>query len=367
MDPSASIHYIDPTTKANLNTTHFDGGDQVRIVATFDPSLAATPLPTISLNPSGTLVNLPATAMTLSSDTLYFYDYTIPNTGDGYQNITLGTGQTAGGNVITTINGGILGTRSFAVDNSLPSILSAAIGSDNSFGSGFAIDGDTITLNFIASEPLRVNVDPSINFSVGGTPIVGSVTTTQTGTTNWKATFVVSSGDIDGDVSFNIVYVDSGDNTRNFASSDSANANVISGSVVYDKTAPSAALSRTDPNDGASWTGPYKTGDVVRMGVLFSELMNSSQIPQITIASSVSDPGFVYLSATNLTNDYVNSTGSKDAFYYDYTIPSGVNDTLMVSVGTGLDLAGNAITTDGSGFTNTKTFIVVIVHLFSVL
>lgn len=359
MDPSASINYIHPTTKADLSAL-FTGGDNVRIVATFDPALVATPLPTIALNPSGTLVNLPATSMTISGSdtTTWYYDYIVPNTGDGYQNITLGTGESASGNVITTLNGGILGTRSFAIDNTLPSILSAAIGSDNSYGSGFAIDGDTITLNFIASEPLRVDVDPSINFSVGGTPIVGSVTTTQTGTTNWKVAFDVSSGDIDGDVSFNIVYVDSGDNTKNFASSDSANADVISGTVRYDNTAPSAVLSRINPTDRASWTGPYKSGDVVRMGVLFSELMNSSQIPQITIASSVSDPGSVYVGPVNLTNDYVNSTGSKDAFYYDYTIPAGVNDTLMVSVGTGLDLAGNSITTDGSGFTNTKTFIV---------
>ena len=338
-------------------TGSFNGGDFVQIVATFDPSLAVTPLPSITLDPSGSVVSLIEQKMTLSSDTVYYYNYLVPTSGDGYQNITFTEGQNLSGELIQTAFGGVSGSRSFFVsDNNTPFLNTIAITSDNSYSPFYAMLGDVVTLNFNASEPLNIDTDPSVNFSVGGASVAGSITTTKVGLTNWRSSFTLESGDADGDVSFNIEYNDSANNVGVFAY-DNDVSNLINGAVVYDNTSPIGTLSLTNTTYNA-WPGPFKNGDVVRLGVTFNELMNTDILPQIRLSSSVS--GEIYVAPQDLVKDNTLSTGTQDVYYYDYTTSSAIHDTIKASLHSGLDRAGNSIQTDNSGFTTdvNRTFII---------
>jgi len=70
---------------------------------------------------------------------------------------------------------------------SQPTLTSVSIDSDNAASSGtneIARAGDTVTLSFTASELIQT---PTVSFKVGGVSQTGSVTISNTSTTNWSA------------------------------------------------------------------------------------------------------------------------------------------------------------------------------------
>jgi len=82
-DPSANLTYqivLGNGDLSNVTSPIFSGGDNVRIIATFDPSLSTSVLPSITLDPSGTIpiVELQKMDASGSDGITYYYDYLIP-------------------------------------------------------------------------------------------------------------------------------------------------------------------------------------------------------------------------------------------------------------------------------------------------
>ena len=353
IDPSASLYYnliLGNGDLSNVTDLVFSGGDNVQIVATFDPSLSTAVAPSITLDPSGSIPIVSLQKMTVSgtSDTEFFYNYLVPVEGDGYQNISLHEGQNSiTGELLTTINGGVLGDRAFIVtSNNNPRILTANLYSDNSYNAFYGVSGDSVTLQFVASEPLSLSVDPSVNFNVSGVSVsFEQITTTQTGLLNWQSTFDLSeSRYVDGPVHFTIDYMDGGNNEGTFSSLTDP-SNTVNGQVTYDKTPPVATLTLRDAGYTV-WPGPFKAGDDVSMCIRFSELLNTTITPQISI-SGIAD---LFIDQSNLVKDMARSTATYDEFYYSWNVSSDFDLSMKLNITNARDLAGNLIETLSGGF-----------------
>jgi hypothetical protein len=352
MDPSANLIYnliLDNGDLSNVLDLVFDGGDNVRIIANFlDVSLSTSLLPAITLDPSGTIPIVELQKMTVSGSdgTTFFFDYTVPNEGDGYQNISLHEGESPAGNVITTVNGGVLGVKAFIVtSNNNPSILTANLYSDNSYNAFFGIKDDNVKLQFVASEPLSLSVDPSVNFSVNGVSVANvDINTIQTGLLNWESTFDLSQSIYtDGPVNFTIDYVDGASNSGTFNSATDI-SNIVNGEVTYDNTPPIATLFKRDGLYNL-WPGPYKEGDDVSLNIQFSELLNTTITPQI----DVSGTDVLFVDSANLIKDFAKSTATYDVFYYNLKVDASLDYNVKLNLSTGRDLGGNLIQTSLSG------------------
>ena len=93
-----------------------------------------------------------------------------------------------------------------------------------------------------------------------------------------------------------------------------------------DTTAPTAAITY-------SAAGPYKQGDTTTITATFNENMKTTPKPQITIS------GVSSVNAADMTADV---NGDSKIWTYAYTAPAG-NDTDIITLSTGQDLAGNVV------------------------
>jgi hypothetical protein len=172
----------------------------------------------------------------------------------------------------------------------------------------YAKAGDTVTLTFSAGS----NITPSVIFLSGQKAITATVTYTNTAN-SWTVKYIPHTNDTDGIISYTIDIVDS-----NGKRGDSVTTG--SGSVTYDNTPPTAAITYSS-------TGPYKQGDVVIITATFTETIVN--IPKIDI---------VGVSSIVATDMVVGAT--EKIWTYSYTGPSGDGvETIMLSVGE--DAAGN--------------------------
>jgi len=351
-DPSANLTYqivLGNGDLSNVTSPIFSGGDNVRIIATFDPSLSTSVLPSITLDPSGTIpiVELQKMDASGSDGITYYYDYLIPTEGDGYQNISFTEGQSAAdGSLITPLNGGVVSDRAFIVtSNNNPRILTANLYSDNSYNAFYGIKDDKVNLQFTASEPLTLDADPSVNFSVNGVSVANAdITTTQQGLLNWYSTFDLSqSSYTDGAVTFTIEYADGAGNSGTFNSATDP-SNIVNGEVTYDNTPPIATLTTRDAGYNL-WPGPFKAGDDVSLTIRFSELLNTTITPQI----DVSGTDVLFVDGASLIKDLTRSTATYDEFYYNLNVDASLDYNVKLNLSTGRDLGGNLIQTSLSG------------------
>ena len=121
------------------------------------------------------------------------------------------------------------GSGSVTFDNTVPTLTSASITSDNSPAT-HANPGDVVTVTLAASVAIS---QPVVTFKSGGNAVSdGSITYAGSGA-NWTAAYTAGASDTEGAVSFVIAYSDLAGN---------AGTNVTSvtnaSSVTFDKTAP---------------------------------------------------------------------------------------------------------------------------------
>ncbi|KAJ4462436.1 putative protocadherin Fat 1/2/3 [Paratrimastix pyriformis] len=203
-----------------------------------------------------------------------------------------------------------------------------------------AKSGDTVTVTFVAAEPLKATSGALPTVSIGTHAAAVTATGASGGTsTSFTATAVLDGSDAEGPVTFAIGGCT--DRAGNVQGGGPVSAVTDGSSVTYDQTLPSfSALQISSDNPTTTLA---KTGNVVILSLTVSEAL--AVPPAVTLAghaATVSLVGSLTYTAT------VTMTGSE---------PEGVI-TFVVSGAT--DLAGNVqaavvTTTDGSAVTYDRT------------
>ncbi|MFA9187080.1 T9SS type A sorting domain-containing protein [Flavobacterium sp. FBOR7N2.3] len=208
---------------------------------------------------TGTIASI--TALTAAS-----YDVTVNNiSGDG----TLRLDVNASGTEIndesgTTIISKFTSGESYTFDHTAPTLSSVVIVSNNT-NTTLAKTGDTVTLNFTASENIT-----NLELSIAG----HTITTTDLGSNNYSATYQLTNTDTEGVIPFVIQFKDLAGNTGTAVSTTSD-----AKTVTFDRTVPTLpTLTFTSNNANNSIA---KEGDVVTLNFTTSETVKT---PTITIA-----------------------------------------------------------------------------------
>ncbi|MBI3898106.1 MAG: hypothetical protein HY308_07400 [Gammaproteobacteria bacterium] len=169
-----------------------------------------------------------------------------------------------GGGVVatSTLTGGAI------VDNTPPTIPTATITSNNA-NPLYAKVGDTVTLSFTTSSDVGGVQTPVVTIGVGSATVSG-------GPTSWTATYVMTAGDTDGTVPFNISVSD-------LAGNSATRTAITSGSnVTFDKTAPTLPTATITSNNANPLYA--KVGDVVTLSFTTNDT-NGVQTPTVTIGA----------------------------------------------------------------------------------
>ncbi len=239
-----------------------------------------------------------------SEDISSAYTGTLDSTGyaDGSHSLTA-VARDSSNNTTTS------STRTITIDNTLPTLSSVSLTSNNSGGATKAKVGNTITLSFISSETIST---PTVNITSGGVSVNDSPSITNPSGNNWQATYVASSSDTNGAVAFSI------NSFHDTASNNGSTVTSGSGSVTFDKTSPTVSLSSEEP------TITDNTPFVITAE--FSETVSGFSLGDISVTNGV---------ASNLS-------GSDDTYTFDVT-PSGNGEvTIKADADSVQDGAGNS-------------------------
>ena len=194
-------------------------------------------------------------------------------------------------------------------------------------------NGQTLTTNDITVSGNAWDVDSGINrvlISLDGQSQIQA-----SGKTSWIWTFV---GLSEGNHSLDITAYN-GDGLSTSSST------IIFTVLASDVTSPTAAITYTP-------SGPYKSGDTITITATFSESINTSPIPQISISGSN------VVSTTNMART------SDVTYTYSHTISAG-DGIATISMSTAQDLAGNIVIstpTSGADFTVDNTVPQIIIN-----
>ena len=195
---SLVIDGIRPTATISYSSTGpYKSGESVLISATFNETIADSPIVQIAIAGSG-IAGLTATNMAKTLSTLYTYNYLVP-TGDGTGTITLSTGTDLAGNEITAAPSNNI----FTVDNTIPTISIVSNNSNDSvtvtFSENVYPDANQGTGNLTAADfNIQINdPDSNVSFSSIGTIIKTSqsvwiVSFSYTGTATGNETLTVN-------------------------------------------------------------------------------------------------------------------------------------------------------------------------------
>lgn len=170
--PSATLSYSKNPARA---------GDTVTITATFNESMADSPVPSIALSGANTLA---ASGMTMTDDTHYAFPYVV-GAGDGAVTASLSLGTDSAGNVL--VSAPISGAQ-FNVDNTAPT---AAV----TYSGATVKAGDLQTISIVTSE--AVLDSPVLTLSVGGANTVAttSAAKVEVDTTHYTFAYTALAGD----------------------------------------------------------------------------------------------------------------------------------------------------------------------------
>ncbi|MDP7317848.1 MAG: LamG domain-containing protein, partial [SAR324 cluster bacterium] len=212
--------------------------------------------------------------------------------------------------VNTAIDASLVRMRANTVvlDKTKPTLANVSIASTNADPSR-AKSGDTVKLSFTVSE-----ATDTLTANINNRPasITGSGT-------SWVAERTLDSSDPEGAVSFSVSFTDKSGNAG-----DVVTQTTDSSAVEYDRTAPTAAVSYSEP-------GPYKAGDVVTIRADFSEDMLADPVPRLKI---------ILVSGTSVSLVMTRESATHSTLAYTMNAGDGI---AQVSLDTSRDLAGNDI------------------------
>ena len=270
-----------------------------------------------------------------------------PNTEDATNTLSLGTGYTdTAGNT-----GAAATTANYEVETLAPTISGVAISSATGVQNNFVNAGDVVSVTATFSESVIVD-------NASGTPTLTLIV----GSTNRTSTYVSGSG------STPLVFqytIQAGDNDSNGISI-GTNALSLNSGTIRDAAGNNATLTHSSVADNSNYmvdailptvdsveitsatTGMQNNflnaGDVVSVTATFSEVVNKTGTPQLTLA----------VGSNNRTATYASGTGSAP-LVFQYTIQAGDNDTDGISIGANVLALNNGTISDPAGNNATLT------------
>ena len=327
-------HKVDTTvptvSSVSLTSTpagngYYKAGETVQATVTFSENVTGTP--TLTLNIGGTSKSA---ASTSGSGTEFVFGYTVVSGDADTDGVSIdglsGTIADAAGNAADLTNAVLGAQATHKVDTSVPTVSSVSLTSAPA-GNGYYKAGETVQATVTFSE--SVMGTPTLTLNIGGTS-KSAASTSGSGTEFvFGYTVVVGDEDTDG------VSVDGLSGTVEDAAGNTADlTNAVLGAQASHKvdttipTVSSVAITSVAPN------GTYKLNETIQATVTFSEVVNVSDRPQLTLNIGGMSKPAAYLSGIGTSQ-----------LVFGYTVVSGDEDTDGISVdglsGTIADAAGN--------------------------
>ena len=304
---------IDSVTIAsnNDNSSFAKVGETIELIITADESITS---PTVEFTINEQSVADANSVTVTGNGTTYIAEYTILSSdSEGLVGFSISNYTDLARNNGPTVSA-TTDSSQVTVDNTLPTLTTVSIASNNSISNTAAKSNDKITLTIVASEDITA---PTVTMNSGGQGLTNAGVVSGTGD-SYTAEFTVDSGDRDGNCTFTISgYEDSAGNAGLGITA------VTDGtSVKVDNTPPKVYTTSLDPTSvGAS-------GTVVT--VTFTEEVSGFALDDVTANEGV-------VSDLN-TNDNITYT-------FKYTPNSNygaTSDQKIIEIGTNyVDLAGN--------------------------
>ncbi len=302
--PTAAITY-----SPNRNVK---SGESLTITATFSEAVADAPVMQIVLSGTNTVA---ATDMTKTDSTHYTYTHLV-GAGNGTVTVALVTGVDVAGNPIVTAP---TGGATFTVDNTLPTLSSVSMVSNNT-NNAYAKTGNVVTLTFTASETL------------GATPtvtIAGSTRTVTPSGNNYSATYTFAGTETEGTIPFTVDFADVATNAGTQVTE--ATSGVTT--ATYDKTSPTLnSFTSTTVN------GTYGPAATINITANYNETIDTGST--MTVVVNTATPVSVVLSTVSgstLSGTYTVGAMSSGQNTLDLSIASITSQAVV-------DMAGNSLT-----------------------
>jgi plastocyanin len=295
----------------NDNTSFAKVGETIQLTITADESITS---PTVEFTINEQSVADANSVTVTGNGTTYTAEYTISSSdSEGLVGFTISSYTDLARNNGPTVSA-TTDSSQVTVDNTLPTLTTVSIASNNSVSNTAAKSNDKITLTIEASEDITA---PTVTMNSGGQGLTNAGVVSGTGD-SYTAEFTVDSGDKDGNCTFTISGYE--DNAGNAGLGVTA---VTDGtSVKVDNTPPKVYTTSLDPTSvGAS-------GTVVT--VTFTEEVSGFALDDVTANEGV-------VSDLN-TNDNITYTFK----YTPNSNYSATSEQKIIEIGTNyVDLAGN--------------------------
>lgn len=254
----------------------------------------------------------------------------------------------AGNNATLTLaspgaTGSLADSKDIIIDTQVPTVLS--ISSTKANGTYKA--GEVIDINVLFSEPVNVTGTPRIQLETGATDRQVNYSS-GSGTNTLTFNYTIQAGDVSSDLDYlannslalnggDIEDVATNDATLTLAAPGAANSLGNAKALVVDTQVPTVSSVTSTKTNGA-----YKEGEVIDIRIVFSEVVNVTGTPQITLETG----------STDQVIDYSSGSGS-NTLIFNYTIQAGdassdldykATNSLVLNGGTIADASTNDAT-----------------------
>ena len=253
----------------NDNTSFAKVGEIIKLTITADESITS---PTVEFTINEQSVADANSVTVTGNGTTYIAEYTISSSDvEGLVGFTISSYTDLARNNGPTVSA-TTDSSQVTVDNTLPTLTTVSIASNNSVSNTAAKSNDKITLTIEASEDITA---PTVTMNSGGQGLANTVNVSQVSGNSYEAEFTVDSGDRDGNCTFTISGYE--DNAGNAGLGVTA---VTDGtSVKVDNTPPKVYTTSLDPTSvGASGT---------LVTVTFTEVVSGFALDDVTANEGV--------------------------------------------------------------------------------
>ncbi|MES2941186.1 MAG: SwmB domain-containing protein, partial [Pseudomonadota bacterium] len=235
--------------------------------------------------------------------------------------------------------------KNFVIDTTAPTVSGVTSSTTN----GGYKAGDVISVQVNFSEAVTVTGTPQLTLETGATDRVVNYAS-GSGTSTLTFTYTVQAGDTSADLDYistgalalnggTVRDVAGNDATLTLASPGAANSLGANKAIVIDTTPPTVSgVTSTAAN------GTYKIGDVIAVQVNFSEAINVTGTPQLTLETG----------ATDRTLNYASGSGSS-TLVFNYTVQAGDTTADLDYLGTSALVLNGGTVRDGVGNNATLT------------
>ena len=335
--PTITTTGIAITSTPTSNNT-YKIGDKIQATVTFSESVNVTGTPqlTLKIGTAGKNANYKSGTGT----TALVFEYTVVANDvdtDGIEieanKLTLNSGtiKDLAGNAATLTHTALSAQTSHKVDGVAPTIATNGIAITNApAGNNTYKISDKIQATVTFSENVTVTGTPQLTLKIG-TADKNAAYTSGSGTTALTFAYTIISGDADTDgieIAANKLTLNSGT-----IKDPAGNAAILTHTALSAQTSPKVdGVVPTITKNGVSITSTatnnntYKIGDRIQATVTFSENVNVTGTPQLTLKIGTADKNAAYTSGSGTT-----------ALIFAYTVATGDTDT------NGISIAANAL------------------------